>query len=125
MFKFTALNKRNHFFRLKKEENCFTEKGLKVYIEENNDTNSKLGISISSKQTTAVERNKFKRRIKEAVRGLEEEKNFDIYIVGSKNNLNFLPCEIKQLLLTEDIFIDSLKVELSSKISSPLSENTN
>ena len=98
MVKFTALNKRNHFFRLKKEENCFTEKGLKVYIEENNDTNSKLGISISSKQTTAVERNKFKRRIKEAVRGLKEEKNFNIYIVGSKNNLNLKVNEMQKII---------------------------
>ena len=84
MVKFTALNKRNHFFRLKKEENCFTEKGLKVYIEENNDTNSKLGISISRKQTTEVERNKFKRRIKEAVRGLKEEKNLIFILLDLK-----------------------------------------
>ena len=98
MVKFTALNKRNHFLRLKKEGNCFIDKGLKVYIEENKDTNSKLGISISSKQTTAVERNKFKRRIKEAVRGLEEEKNFDIYIVGSKNNLNLKVNEMQKII---------------------------
>ena len=98
MVKFTALNKRNHFFRLKKEENCFTEKGLKVYIEENNDTNSKLGISISSKQTTAVERNKFKRRIKEAVRGLEDKESFDIYVIGSKKNLNLKILEIQKII---------------------------
>ena len=98
MVKFTALNKRNHFLRLKKEGNCFIDKGLKVYIEENKDTNSKLGISISSKQTTAVERNKFKRRIKEAVRGIEEEKHFDIYIIGSKNNLNLKVKEIEKII---------------------------
>ncbi len=98
MVKFTALNKRNHFFRLKKEENCFTEKGLKVYLEESNEIYSKLGISISSKQTTAVERNKFRRRIKEAVRGLKEEKSFNIYIVGSKNNLNLKVNEIQKII---------------------------
>ena len=65
MVRFTALNKKNDFFRLKKETNCFTEKGLRVYIEKNQEKVSRLGISISSKQTTAVERNKFKRRIKE------------------------------------------------------------
>ena len=98
MVKFTALNKRNHFFRLKKETNCFTEKGLRVYIEKNQEKVSRLGISISSKQTTAVERNKFKRRIKEAVRGLKEEKNFDIYIVGSKNNLNLKVNEMQKII---------------------------
>ena len=98
MVRFTALNKKNDFFRLKKETNCFTEKGLRVYIEKNQEKVSRLGISISSKQTTAVERNKFKRRIKEAVRGLEEEKNFDIYIVGSKNNLNLKVNEMQKII---------------------------
>ena len=98
MVRFTALNKKNDFFRLKKETNCFTEKGLRVYIEKNQEKVSRLGISISSKQTTAVERNKFKRRIKEAVRGLKEEKNFDIYIVGSKNNLNLKVNEMQKII---------------------------
>ncbi len=98
MVKFTALNKKNDFFRLKKEKNCFTEKGLRVYIEKNQEKVSRLGISISSKQTTAVERNKFKRRIKEAVRGLEDKDNFDIYIIGSKKNLNLKILEIQKII---------------------------
>ena len=82
----------------KKETNCFTEKGLRVYIEKNQEKVSRLGISISSKQTTAVERNKFKRRIKEAVRGLEDKESFDIYIIGSKKNLNLKILEIQKII---------------------------
>jgi ribonuclease P protein component len=99
LVRFTALNKKNDFFRLKKETNCFTEKGLRVYIEKNQEKVSRLGISISSKQTTAVERNKFKRRIKEAVRGLEDKESFDIYIIGSKKkNLNLKILEIQKII---------------------------
>ena len=94
MVKFTALNKRNHFFRLKKEENCFTEKGLKVYLEESNETNSKLGISISSKHVNAVNRNKFKRRTREAVRSLPDNKNIDILVVGNKDSSYLTTAEI-------------------------------
>ena len=112
MVKFTALNKKNHFFRLKKEKNCFTEKGLKVYIEEKEEKHSKLGISISSKQTTAVERNKFKRRIKEAVRGLEEYKNFDIYIIGSKQNLNLKVFEIQKIISSHPKLIKKWRSEI-------------
>lgn len=98
MVRFTALNKKNDFFRLKKETNCFIEKGLTVYLEQNQEKVSRLGISISSKQTTAVERNKFKRRIKEAVRGLEDKESFDIYIIGSKKNLNLKILEIQKII---------------------------
>ena len=68
--KFTSLNKKNHFDNLKKEEFCIASKGLKVFVKENGTTSSRLGISISSKHANAVNRNKFKRRTREAVRSL-------------------------------------------------------
>ena len=70
MVSFTALNNSQHFINLKKEENAIEANGLKVYLKINNLETSRLGINISSKGTNAVNRNKFKRRIKEAVRGL-------------------------------------------------------
>ena len=92
MVSFTALNTRQHFNNLKKDENAIKANGLRVYLKLNNLENSRLGINISSKGINAVNRNKFKRRIKEAVRALEINKNIDIYVIGStqssKLNLN-------------------------------------
>ena len=59
--KFTALNKKNHFEDLKNEGFCFTEKGLRVFAKLNSETTSRLGVSVSSKDTNAVNRNKFNR----------------------------------------------------------------
>ena len=85
MVSFTALNTSEHFYNLKKEENAIKANGLRVYLMINELETSRLGINISSKGTNAVNRNKFKRRIKEAVRALETNKNIDIYVIGSKN----------------------------------------
>ena len=71
--KFAALNKKNHFESLRKEEFCFAEKGVRVFVKENYVDTNRLAVSISSKYANAVNRNRFKRRIKEVVRGLETD----------------------------------------------------
>ena len=96
--KFTSLNKKNHFDNLRKEEFCITANGLKVFIKENDTTSSRLGISISSKHVNAVNRNKFKRRTREAVRSLPDNKYFDILVVGNKDSSNLKPAEILKVL---------------------------
>ena len=96
--KFTSLNNKNHFDNLKKEEFCIAAKGLKVFVKENGTTSSRLGISISSKHVNAVNRNKFKRRTREAVRSLPDNKYFDILVVGNKNSSNLKPAEILKVL---------------------------
>ena len=85
--KLSSLNKKNHFDNLRNEEFCITADGLKVFIKENNTLSSRLGISISSKHVNAVNRNKFKRRTREAVRSLPDNKHFDILVVGNKDCL--------------------------------------
>ena len=95
--KFTSLNKKNHFDNLKKEEFCITADGLKVFIKENNTLSSRLGISISSKHANAVNRNKFKRRTREAVRSLSDNKNLDILVVGNKDSSNLTSSEILKI----------------------------
>ena len=62
--KFAALNKKNHFESLRKEEFCFAEKGVRVFVKENYVDTNRLAVSISSKYANAVNRNRFKRRIK-------------------------------------------------------------
>ena len=84
MVKFTTFKNSKHFLYLKKEENCLTEQGLRVYIEDSDEKLSRLGISIPKSEANAVKRNKFRRKIKEVVRGLEAKNNFDIYIIGTK-----------------------------------------
>ena len=96
--KLSSLNKKNHFDNLKKEEFCIAEKGLKVFVKENGTTSSRLGISISSKHVNAVNRNKFKRRTREAVRSLPDNKHFDILVVGNKDSSNLKPAEILKVL---------------------------
>lgn len=96
--KFTSLNNKNHFDNLKKEEFCIAAKGLKVFVKENGTTSSRLGISISSKHANAVNRNKFKRRTREAVRSLPDNKHFDILVVGNKDSSNLKPAEILKVL---------------------------
>ena len=96
--KFTALNKKDHFKNLRKEEFCFADKGIKVFVKENTVGTNRLGISISSKHANAVNRNRFKRRIKEVVRGLETELNFDILIEGSAKAPQLKLIEIQNIL---------------------------
>ena len=95
--KFTSLNNKNHFDNLKKEVFCIAAKGLKVFVKENGTTSSRLGISISSKHVNAVNRNKFKRRTREAVRSLSDKKNLDILVVGNKDSSNLTTSEILKI----------------------------
>jgi ribonuclease P protein component len=97
---FTALNNSQHFINLKKEENAIEANGLKVYLKINNLETSRLGINISSKGTNAVNRNKFKRRIKEAVRGLKIEINVDIYVIGSIQSSDISLKDITEILIS-------------------------
>ena len=83
---------------LKKEENCLTEQGLRVYIEDSDEKLSRLGISIPKSEANAVKRNKFRRKIKEVVRGLEAKNNFDIYIVGTKKGTNLKYKELSRII---------------------------
>ena len=98
MVSFTALNISKHFYNLKKNENAINVNGLKIYLKVNNLETSRLGINISSKGTNAVNRNKFKRRIKEAVRGLEIQDNIDIYFIGSIQSSNMKLKDINKVL---------------------------
>ena len=100
--KFRALNKKIHFENLKKEEFCFAAKDLKIFVKENDIKTSRLGISISSKQSNAVGRNKFKRRTREAIRGFKENKNLDILVLGNKESSN-LSSIIRSLLAFVDL----------------------
>ena len=95
--KLSSLNKKNHFDNLRNEEFCITADGLKVFIKENNTFSSRLGISISSKHVNAVNRNKFKRRTREAVRSLSDNKNLDILVVGNKDSSNLTSSEILKI----------------------------
>jgi len=96
--KFTALNKKSHFKNLRKEEFCFADKGIKVFVKENTVGTNRLGVSISSKHANAVNRNRFKRRIKEVVRGLETELNFDMLVEGSSKAPQLKLIEIQNIL---------------------------
>ena len=83
MVSFTTFKNKKHFLDLKKEENCLTEKGLRVYIDTNSDSETRLAVSISKSEANSVKRNNFRRKIKEVVRGIEKEGDYDIYIVGT------------------------------------------
>ena len=96
--KFAALNKKNHFENLRKEEFCFAEQGVRVFVRENYVDTNRLAVSISSKYTNAVNRNRFKRRIKEAVRGLETELNLDILVEGNAKSPHLKLVEIQNIL---------------------------
>jgi len=100
---FTALNTSEHFYNLKKEENAIKANGLRIYLTINELDTSRLGINISSKGTNAVNRNKFKRRIKEAVRALETNKNIDIYVIGSTQSSKLNLSDISEILKSHPI----------------------
>ena len=84
--KFAALNKKNHFENLRKEEFCFAEKGVRVFVKENYVDTNRLAVSISSKYANAVNRNRFKRRIKEAVKSFETDLSIDILVEGDSKS---------------------------------------
>ena len=100
MVSFTTFKNSDHFLYLKKEENCLIEEGLRVYIKENQEEISRLGISVPKSEANAVKRNKFRRKIKEVVRGLEAENNFDIYIVGTKNGTKLKYGDLRKIITT-------------------------
>jgi len=95
---FTTFKNSNHFLDLKKEENCLTEQGLKVYIQDSNERLSKLAISLPKSEANAVKRNKFRRKIKEVVRGLEINNIFYIYIVGTKKATKLKYRELRNII---------------------------
>ncbi len=98
MVNFTTFKNSKHFLDLKREENCLTEQGLRVYIKDSEKELSRLGISIPKSEANAVKRNKFRRKIKEVVRGLEAKKSFDIYIVGTKKGSNLKYKELNNII---------------------------
>lgn len=98
MVNFTTFKNSNHFLDLKKEENCLTEQGLKVYIQDSNERLSKLAISLPKSEANAVKRNKFRRKIKEVVRGLEINNIFYIYIVGTKKATKLQYKELRNII---------------------------
>ena len=98
MVNFTTFKNSNHFLDLKKEENCLTEQGLKVYIQDSNERLSKLGISLPKSEANAVKRNKFRRKIKEVVRGLEINNIFYIYIVGTNKATKLQYKELRNII---------------------------
>jgi len=97
--KFTALNKKIHFENLRKEKFCFTANNLRVFIKESNQELSRLGVTISSNFANAVNRNRFKRRIKEAVRGIETDTIVDILVIGNNESSNLTTIELKEIYL--------------------------
>ena len=98
MVNFTTFKNSNHFLDLKKEENCFTELGLKVYIQDSILILSMLAISLPKSEANAVKRNKFRRKIKEVVRGLEINNIFYIYIVGTKKATKLKYKELRNII---------------------------
>jgi len=95
---FTTFKDKKHFLDLKKEENCLTEQGLKVYIQDSNERLSKLAISLPKSEANAVKRNKFRRKIKEVVRGLEINNIFYIYIVGTNKATKLQYKELRNII---------------------------
>ena len=83
---------------LKKEENCLTEHGLRVYIQHGDEKLTRLGISIPKSEANAVKRNKFRRKIKEVVRGLEINNIFYIYIVGTNKATKLQYKELRNII---------------------------
>lgn len=98
MVNFTTFKNSNHFLDLKKEENCLTEQGLKIYIEDSNEKLSRLAISLPKSEANAVKRNKFRRKIKEVVRGLEINNIFYIYIVGTNKATKLQYKELRNII---------------------------
>ena len=98
MVNFTTFKNSNHFLDLKKEENCLTEQGLKVYIQDSNERLSKLAISLPKSEANAVKRNKFRRKIKEVVRALEINNIFYIYIVGTNKATKLQYKELRNII---------------------------
>ena len=98
MVSFTTFKDKKHFLDLKKEENCLTEQGLKVYIQDSNERLSKLAISLPKSEANAVKRNKFRRKIKEVVRGLEINNIFYIYIVGTNKATKLQYKELRNII---------------------------
>ena len=98
MVNFTTFKNSNHFLDLKKEENCLTEQGLKVYIQDSNERLSKLAISLPKSEANAVKRNKFRIKIKDVVRGLEINNIFYIYIVGTNKATKLQYKELRNII---------------------------
>ena len=98
MVSFTTFKNKKHFLDLRKEENCLTEKGLRVYIDKKSASETRLAVSISKTEANSVKRNKFKRKIKEVVRGIEEKGTYDIFIVGTRKATDLTFSQINKII---------------------------
>ncbi len=87
LVKVKSLIEAEEFVRLKKEGICLSEGGLEIFITAEEAGVSRLGVQVSSKIANSVTRNRVKRRIKEAVRFLEERETFSMLVVVKKEGL--------------------------------------
>ena len=89
MVKVKSLIEAEEFVRLKKEGICLSEGGLEIFITAEEAGVSRLGVQVSSKIANSVTRNRVKRRIKEAVRFLEERQAVSILVVVKEKAIRF------------------------------------
>ncbi len=98
MVKIKPLRKTEEFKRIKQEGKRFSEGGLDVFITPEETSVSRVGVQVSSKIANSVTRNRIKRRVKEAVRFLEEKQTVYMVVVVRKEGLESdLPKIIKTL----------------------------
>ena len=85
--KITTLKKNYEFNRVFKKGQFAASKYLTIYINRNNTTYNRYGITVSKKYGKSVVRNRIKRLIRENIRKIENclKQGYDIVIVARKS----------------------------------------
>ena len=108
--KFTTSLKKNHEFRrLYNKGKSAASQYIVIYVRKNNSIGNRLGITVSKKIGSAVQRNRVRRRLKEIYRLCETDlkPGYDIVIVArvSSRFIKYSELETSVLLLLKKLGI--------------------
>ena len=67
---FFSIKKADQFSKVREEGLCILDRGLEIYVRNGEQPGVGLGIKVSSNIANSVQRNRIKRVIREALRGL-------------------------------------------------------
>ena len=100
MKKINILKESRDFDRIIKNTKPYKYKDYIIFVERNNDSIYKFGISVGKKIGNAVERNKIKRRIKYIIDKKDYQKGFNCIIIVGRGINNKPFTEIENDLLS-------------------------
>ena len=84
---FFSIKKADQFSKVREEGLCILDRGLEIYVRNGEQPGAGLGIKVSSNIANSVQRNRIKRVIREALRGLNLKESLEILVIVKRDGL--------------------------------------